>query len=138
MVPSSFSSHSYSSARAAGLELDHVLRPQRADDGVVAAVGAEHDPVRRGELRDVDRVVARVPLMVIVLKFRLVAEKSPKIWTCRLAGAAGAGSTRVDADLLDVVELGDDVAFAVVPRVITISVSACRPAMPAAMAAARV
>ena len=59
VVPSSFSSHSYSSAVRPGSSSITSCSPQRADDGVVAAVGAEHDPVRRGELRDVDRIVAR-------------------------------------------------------------------------------
>ncbi len=43
-------------SRALG-QVDDVLRSQGADDRVIATVRAEHDAVRRGECRDVDRVV---------------------------------------------------------------------------------
>ena len=42
--------------------LDHVLLPQRPHHHVVAATRAEHDPVRRGQFRDVDHVIAFGPV----------------------------------------------------------------------------
>ncbi|MNE77649.1 hypothetical protein D3C80_1739800 [compost metagenome] len=43
-------------------QLHHVLRTQVPDDRVVAAVGAEQDPVRRLQGGDVDDVVAGIAI----------------------------------------------------------------------------
>ena len=43
-------------------KLDHILGLQGADDGVVAAVGLEHDAMGRSQGRDIDRVVTRVAI----------------------------------------------------------------------------
>ena len=86
-------------------QFDHVLGAQGADDGVIAAVRAEQDPVRRVERRDVDDVILRrsVDLDRVEEQARRgeVADRGDNV----------RARTRVDDDLLDVVKLGDHVGL---------------------------
>ena len=43
-------------------QFDHILGTEGADDRVVTAVGPEDDAVRRGQRRDVDRIVAGIAI----------------------------------------------------------------------------
>ncbi|NRP23320.1 hypothetical protein LPJGGPFB_06590 [Ensifer adhaerens] len=45
--------------RRTGRQLDDILWPQRTDDGVMATHRLEDDAVRRGQCRDIDRIVTR-------------------------------------------------------------------------------
>ncbi|MNS48414.1 hypothetical protein D3C72_809860 [compost metagenome] len=89
------------SERLAFGQFDHILGPQGADNGVVAAVGAENDAVRGLHARDVEGVAAPA----------VIDGDGREAEAGRIEVAAGGdgvvAQAGVDDDFLDIVELGD-------------------------------
>ena len=91
-------------------QLDHVLSPQRAHDGVVAAVRAEDDPVRRGQSGNVDRVVTFRAIDRDGVRTQAGAGEVADHLDCVAAsrGVAGRRIRSVDADLFDFPQFCND------------------------------
>ena len=98
--------------RRAVRQFDHVLVPEGTDDRVVTAVRLEHDAVRRAQSRDVDRVVPGLAIDGDGVE----AQAGGREVADDVEGIAAGRARRprridaVDADLLDLAKLRDDVA----------------------------